>query len=166
MMDTSARNVILATVIGDALGSAVDGLGKGHIRAHFREIHDYIDPEPALKGKMDLWRKPGLYSSISQFMLLCAMAAARRGPCRDAFIRLCADASGSGNTGSGFGIFRNPDAVEKNFIARVNAGAPLTGAPASPLLQDHPRDGAAGPRERYCRGTDGERHPHCPPLHP
>jgi hypothetical protein len=132
-MNDSARKIILAAIVGDALGSAVDGFSKGHIRAHFREIDDYIDPEPALKGKTDLWRKPGLYSSISQFMLICAMAGFRRGPCADEFSRLCAGASG--NSGSDYGIFRNAGVAEKNFIDRIKPGAPLTGAPSYPCAR-------------------------------
>ncbi|MBN1495285.1 MAG: ADP-ribosylglycohydrolase family protein [Spirochaetes bacterium] len=131
-MDTTARNAILAAIVGDALGSTLDGLGKGHIRAAFRVIDGYIDPEPALKGKMERWRKPGLYSSISQFMLIRAMACARRWPGRDEFVRLCAAATGPAGSG---GIFRNPDAVERNFIARVSAGTSLQGALPSPCAR-------------------------------
>jgi ADP-ribosylglycohydrolase len=132
-MNDAARNIILAAIVGDALGSAVDGFSKGHIRANFREIDDYIDPEPALKGKTDLWRKPGLYSSISQFMLICAMAGFRRGPCADEFSRLCAGATGT--SGSDNGIFRNAGAAERSFIDRIKAGAPHSGAPSYPCAR-------------------------------
>ncbi len=144
MMDRSSRNIILAALVGDALGTPVDGLGKGHIRTHFRTIDDYIDPEPALKGKMDRWRKPGLYSSISQFMLICALAGLHRGPCRDEFLRHCAAAIG----GSGYGIFRNPDAAERNFIERVNAGTPLTGPALSPTARILPAMAVLGLRNK------------------
>lgn len=69
------REIILGGVIGDALGTPLEGLSRGHIRAVFKTIASYIDPQPALKNRMHRWRKPGFYSSISQMMLLCAISA-------------------------------------------------------------------------------------------
>ncbi len=104
-------------IIGDALGSAVEGMSKGHIRSHFKTINDYIDPEQALNNKIDQWRKPGLYSSISQLALIMALSIPRRGSCADSFQR--AVASSPGVAGSDYGIFRYAGAVERNFIARM-----------------------------------------------
>jgi len=101
-------------ITGDALGSAVDGMTRGHINAHFKTITDYIDPEPALKNKLELWRKPGVYSSISQLMLIMAMACPHRGSCAENFRR--AVASSPDVAGCDYGIFRYPGAVERAFI--------------------------------------------------
>ena len=101
-------------IAGDALGSAVDGMTRGHIRAHFRSITGYIDPEPALKNRLESWRKPGLYSSISQMMLMLAMSCTRRGVCAESFRR--AAASSPEVAGYDYGIFRYPGAVERAFI--------------------------------------------------
>jgi len=108
------RNVLIAVITGDALGSAVDGMTRAHIHAHFSSIAGYIDPEPALKNKMELWRKPGLYSSITQLMLIMAMAGPRRGTCAESFRR--AVASSPEVAGYDYGIFRYPGAVERAFI--------------------------------------------------
>jgi ADP-ribosylglycohydrolase len=132
-MDDPIRNVLLAIIIGDALGSGVDGFTKGHIHAQFSHIDDYVDPEPALKGRIELWRKPGLYSSISQFMLILSMACARRGPCVDAFSRFIADAPLV--PGHDAGIFRRPDGVEKKFINRMKDIREEPGVPAYPCAR-------------------------------
>ncbi len=108
------RYVLTSMIAGDALGSAVDGMTRGHIRAHFRSITGYIDPEPALKNRLESWRKPGLYSSISQMMLMLAMSCPRRGACAESFRR--AVASSPEVAGYDYGIFRYPGAVERAFI--------------------------------------------------
>ena len=115
------KDILMGIVIGDALGSAVDGLGKGHIRAHFRSIGNYIDPTPALKGNMAKWKKPGLYSSISQFAFLLALCPPRRAFI-DSFRRYVAESPAVGNSESG--IFRYPDGAERRFIASVRDQRP------------------------------------------
>jgi ADP-ribosylglycohydrolase len=120
-------------IIGDALGSAVDGMTRGHIHAHFRNSTGYIDPEPALKNKLELWRKPGLYSSITQLMLIMAMASPRRGPCADAFRR--AVASSPEVAGYDYGIFRYPGAVERDFIVRMKDPARNPQTPEQPCAR-------------------------------
>lgn len=111
------KNILTGVIVGDALGSAVDGLARGHLRSHFRNIHDYIDPSPALKHKTESWRTPGLYSSISQFMLILGITCSRHGPCADAFRQ--AVASTPDISGYDYGLFRYPDMVEKMFIQRA-----------------------------------------------
>ncbi len=111
------QRIVTSMIIGDALGSAVEGMSKGHIRSHFKTIDDYIDPEVALKNKIDQWRKPGLYSSITQFALIMALSCPRRGPCAEHCRR--AVATSPVVSGSDYGIFRYPGAAERGFITRV-----------------------------------------------
>ncbi len=124
-MDETHGNILLGLIIGDALGSAFDGLGRGHIRSHFKAIEDYIDPSPALKGKPDRWKKPGFYSSISQFAI---MAACKGRASQGRF------AEGARTIGEyQYGIFRYPDAVEKKFILRIKR--PEESVPALPSVR-------------------------------
>jgi ADP-ribosylglycohydrolase len=129
-MDGTIRNILLSAIIGDALGSGVDGFTKGHIHARYRDMDDYIDPEEALKGRLDMWRKPGLYSSISQFMLILSMACARRGACIDYFGRSVAGSPEV--SGYGPGVFRHPDGIEQNFISRMKDEQEKSNVPTSP----------------------------------
>lgn len=115
-MNNTIQNALLAAVVGDALGSPLEGLSKGHIHTHFGEIKGYMDPEPALKGKMERWKKPGLYSSISQFMIMLGLTSSRREGWLEAFRQCVADSPELQNNPTG--IFRNPDGIEKKFIAR------------------------------------------------
>src|SRR3990172_3851613 len=129
-MDGTIRNILLSAIIGDALGSGVDGFTKGHIHARYRDMDDYIDPEEALKGRLNMWRKPGLYSSISQFMLILSMACARRGACIDYFGRSVAGSPEV--SGYGPGVFRHPDGIEQNFISRMKDEQEKSNVPTSP----------------------------------
>lgn len=115
-MNNTIQNVLLAAAVGDALGTPLDGMSKGHIHAHFGELGDYVEAEPALKGKMERWKKPGLYSSITQFMLILGLTDTRRDAWSEAFRQCVADATQVADHPSG--IFRNPDSIEKKFIAR------------------------------------------------
>lgn len=133
-MTAKAQDILLGIVIGDALGTAVDGLGKGHIHSHFRTINDYIDPAPALKGNMAKWKKPGLYSSISQFAFLLSLCPPRR-PFINPFQRYVAESPGVGDCESG--IFRYADSVEKRLISAVRdprSAAPTSSLPCSRLV--------------------------------
>ncbi len=113
-MDAPLRDIILATVIGDALGYTLEGMGGGHIRARFGEIDDYADPAPALRGKLHRWRMPGLYSSISQFMIILGVHALGRGAFLDQFITTVREAPNL--PGAPGGIFRGAGSTERRFI--------------------------------------------------
>ncbi len=127
------EKILTSLIIGDALGSAVDGMTRGHVNSHFRVIDDYIDPEPALKNKTEQWRKPGLYSSITQLMLIMALSCPRRGPCADGFRRSVA--STPDVDGYEYGIFRYPGAVEKAFIARMKDPSRYPHTPEQPCAR-------------------------------
>jgi hypothetical protein len=131
-MDETLKNILLGIITGDALGSAFEGLGPGHIRARFKEITGYVDPAPALKGKMEHWKKPGFYSSISQFAF---MAAATLGKARwhESF---CGHIASSPEVnGNQWGIFRYPDSVEKKFISGLKKPEPGMAIPAQPSVR-------------------------------
>ncbi len=133
-MDAGEKDIMLGIVIGDALGSAVEGFGKGHIHAHFKSIDNYIDPEPALKGNMAKWKKPGLYSSISQFAILLVLCPSRRSFIAP-FLRSVAESPGVRNHESG--IFRHADSVEKRFIASQKgsrSSVPPSSLPSSRII--------------------------------
>ncbi len=68
--------LVQASIIGDALGYPLDGMRGPHLRAVFPDIREIVDPAPALKEKMDRWRKPGLYSAQGQLQVL-ALASGR-----------------------------------------------------------------------------------------
>jgi hypothetical protein len=131
MIMDEMKNILLGIIIGDALGSAFDGLGRGHIRSHFKKIDGYVDPAPALKGKMERWKKPGFYSSISQFAILAA--ACPTGAITESFTGYVAASPDVKESASG--IFRHPDLVEKNLIARIKNPTRQTAVPALPCVR-------------------------------
>ena len=71
-MEDRIESALRNYVTGDALGSLFEGMSRGHIQSHFKIISGYPDTEPALRNKMHLWKKPGLYSALSQMGILYA----------------------------------------------------------------------------------------------
>jgi len=72
-MDRSRLTQILhSIIIADAFASPLDNLGAEHMHNVFGTIHDYTDPTPALKHKLHVWKKPGLYTALSQYCILLA----------------------------------------------------------------------------------------------
>ncbi|MEJ5361240.1 MAG: hypothetical protein WHV26_04175 [Spirochaetota bacterium] len=65
-------------IIADALASPLDTLSAEHIRTVFGTIDDYTDPTPALKNKLHLWKKPALYTALSQYCILLAAINAQQ----------------------------------------------------------------------------------------
>ncbi|MCP4130251.1 MAG: hypothetical protein GY754_04650 [bacterium] len=116
-MKEQIKAILLNTIIGDALGTPLNGLGKAHIKATLKAINDYTDPAPALKGKMDRWKKPALYSSISQFMLLLALSHCQKGSLIHNFKKNIASSPEIGE--NKFGIFRYPGITEQNFLSSL-----------------------------------------------
>jgi len=116
--ETPIREIILGGIIGDALGSPLEGLSRGHIRAVFKTIDSFVDPQPALKNKMQRWRKPGLYSSVSQMMLLCAIGTRmHKGKHSGGLPALLARLPAI--EGDRSGILRHPSRAEKALVGRV-----------------------------------------------
>ncbi|HSV96014.1 MAG TPA: ADP-ribosylglycohydrolase family protein [Spirochaetota bacterium] len=110
--------IMLGAVIGDALCTPLEGLSAGHIRSVFGHIRDYADPEPALRGKMHRWRKPALYSSLSQMTLLLLMTdRTPRGADMGRFMEIISNAPSV--EGSAFGVFRHPGPAERALLERL-----------------------------------------------
>lgn len=119
-MDRIIADIIFSSIIGDAAGYTLNGMKKNHIKAVFKEINGYVDPSPALKDNMHKWKKCGLYSSISQNILLTAASVDKKGLNFDKYtgsvqnsLEICE---------SEFGIFRDPGEAEKNFFNRIKTG--------------------------------------------
>ncbi len=123
-MSRTIADILFSGIIGDAAGYTFNGMKKPHIKAVFKDITGYTDPAPALKDNMQRWRKPGLYSSISQNMLITAACIDKRGLNLDGYISAIKNSPEV--SGVEYGIFRDPGESEKNFIFRIknneNAG--------------------------------------------
>ena len=116
-MNRTAADIIFSAIIGDAAGYTFNGMKKNHIKAIFREITGYTDPAPALKDNMQRWKKPGLYSSITQNILLTAACTDKRTFNSDEFIKAVKNSPDVAGVESG--IFRDPGEAERNFIFRT-----------------------------------------------
>lgn len=115
------KGIIIGATIGEALCGPLEGFGPGHIRSIFGRITDYTDPSPALKGKPERWRKPGLYSSISQLLMLMLLTARKgRGIDMRSFVRELEN--NPPVEGHPFGAFRHPGPVERGLIERPSRG--------------------------------------------
>lgn len=113
-MNDNIKKILTALVAGDAAGYVFEGMKKAHIKSVFRNIKPFPDPEPALKNNMHKWKKPGLYSSITQFMLLCGAGIEKKVWNRSNFLRMVKDSPEL--PGLDYSYFRNPDAAERKFI--------------------------------------------------
>lgn len=71
-MDDRVESAFRNYVIGDALGSLFEGMSRGHVQSHFKTMNGYPDTSAALKNKMNQWKKPGLYGSLTQMGILYA----------------------------------------------------------------------------------------------
>lgn len=116
MNDTNDRfqGVLLGSVVGDALGTPLDGLGKSHIYTTLKNFRTYAEPEAALKHHIDRWRKPGLYSCISQMMIILSMHVSISG--RKAVSGFLESLSGQSQAEGNNNIFRHPGVTEKHLI--------------------------------------------------
>ena len=132
-------SILLYTIAGDALGTPLDGLSKGHIASVLKEINGYADPLPALKGKTEKWKKPGLYSCVSQLIVLFSMVSLSGHFSVKKYMETVALSPEFSDTG--LGIFRYPESAVKNFIQNCFTGmsAPVTVLPSQslPLLVLH-----------------------------
>jgi hypothetical protein len=110
------RAAFHAAAIGDALGTIFDGMSRGHIQAVYKNIQSFVDPFPALKGKEERWKKPGLYTAPTQMMFLFAIASPWK---KNAPQEIPALIERAASHGSGtWGIFRHSDPLLRDFIAR------------------------------------------------
>ncbi len=126
-MNISIETVLTSVVIGDALGAPLSGLSRGHIHNHFPGISSYVDPEPALKGKLEKWTMPGLYTSIGQLSIITGLMATRKGLPLTSFQKIISETPGNDQ-----GIFRNPDITERSLF--LQGHHPLHGYPSSRII--------------------------------
>lgn len=113
-MNESIKNVLTAVLTGDASGYIFDGMKKAHIKSVFRNNESFPDPEPALKNNISKWKKPGLYSSLTQFMILNGASIERKQWNRENFMQMLKDSPEL--PGLDYSFFRNPDAAARNLI--------------------------------------------------
>lgn len=140
------RGIIIGAAIGDALCSPLDGLGPGHIRSIFGRVREYLDPAPALKGRLDRWKKPALYTSISQTIMLILISAREDGgPDMDRFLRSLED--NPPVEGNLYGAFRHPGPAERILIEKR-----VRGPEASPSFSCA-RTASSPRRPGPCRDT-------------
>ena len=119
-MNRTIADIILSGIIGDAAGYTLNGMKKNHIKAVFKELSGYPDPTPALKDNMQKWKKPGLYSSITQNILITAACIDKKGFSYDEYIKSIKNSPDV--SGVEYGIFRDPGEAEKNLIFRIKNG--------------------------------------------
>lgn len=94
-------------IIGDALGTSINGLSKGNIRSTFKNITNYTDPYNAIKANPTKWKKPALYSVISQISLISALSASQRRIDKNSITTHLSKSIDIVNTE--FGIYRHPN---------------------------------------------------------
>lgn len=138
-MNSRIKSSFEYLIAGDAVAYPLEGLTSLHIKSVFKKLESIVDPEPALKGKMEKWRKPGLYSSVTQFaIILCSSVISNRkkplGAIED-FERKVAGTPEISDSQSG--IFRGCSNQEKIFISKLkNPGKehPDQPAPVSRII--------------------------------
>ncbi len=117
-MEEKIKSIYINIVTGDAFGSVLEGLSKGHIKSiigHGKNPGSYIEPD-RITIKNRKWRKSGLYTSISQLMLITALTMKRKEFNRTEFMTRIQAATDL--EGVEYGIFRHPGPVEKTFIEK------------------------------------------------
>lgn len=119
-MNRTIADIIFSGIIGDAAGYTFNGMKKQHIKAVFKQINGYTDPSPALKDNMQRWKKPGLYTSITQNTLITAACIDKRGLNLNEYINSYKNVPDV--SGTEYGFFRDPGEAEKNFLIRIQNG--------------------------------------------
>lgn len=119
-MNSTITDILFSAIIGDAAGYTLNGMKKNHIKAVFKEITGFTDPAPALKDNMQRWKKPGLYSSITQNILITAACTDKRGMNFNEYIKAVKNSPEV--SGTEYGIFRDPGEAEKEFIYNIKNG--------------------------------------------
>lgn len=117
-MKNRIKGMMLGIIIGDALGTPVHGMSKGHISSVFNRIESFVDPLAALQGKKERWRKPGLYSSISQMMILIsAYTISHKKEFWKNLLEIIKNDHGAKH--NEYGIFRHPGPMERDIIEKI-----------------------------------------------
>ena len=113
-MDDSFLHIIQNIILADALATPFEGMSKGHIISSFKNIDNFTDPIPALKNNIDRWKKPNLYSSISQLLIIITGSLKNRNIDISAFNNYFKDLPEI--TDGNYSIFRHPARLERKII--------------------------------------------------
>ncbi len=119
----SKKDILKSIIVGDALGSVFHGLSEGHIRANFSADEIYPDSIKALKKNESLWRKPALYTSVSQLSVIAAVLSSSRRISQDSFFQALRSSQASSMLP--WGCFRHPDRVFQVYIESQSSKLPL-----------------------------------------
>ncbi|HPM35065.1 MAG TPA: ADP-ribosylglycohydrolase family protein, partial [Spirochaetota bacterium] len=122
-MMNNKKDILKSIIAGDALGSVFHGLSEGHIRANFTADEIYPDTIKALKKNESLWRKPALYTSVSQLSVIAAVLSSARRISSDSFFQSLRSSQASSMLP--WGCFRHPDRVFQIYIESQSAKLPL-----------------------------------------
>lgn len=106
--------ILKSIFAGDAIGSVFNGMSEGHIKANFSKEEMFPDPLKALKKNESLWRKPGLYTSVSQLSLVGAFLSSMRRVSASDYLSVVRPRSES--LSLPWGVFRHPDRATSFFI--------------------------------------------------
>jgi hypothetical protein len=110
---TTIEQIILNALLSDALAAVFDGYTAGHIKSSYYE-EDGI-PKMKLNNKeIHKWRKPMLYSSMSQLMILSCLNINKKGDLSSLF-----NLFEKINHMDVPGIIRYRDRAEDNFINKI-----------------------------------------------
>lgn len=126
-MNNLLKDIIYTAIIADASGYILGGMKKAHIKAVFKDAEGFPDPSPAIKNGMDRWKKPGLYSSITQFMLITAASVEQKNFRAEKFIDAVKRAPELPDTEYSF--FREPGLAEKHLISSARSEHKEAGIP-------------------------------------
>jgi hypothetical protein len=130
-METKMRSIIHAAIIGDALGTPLDGLSKEAIKSYFKNLRTYADISFD-KHMRKRWKKPGLYSSISQFMLLASAQSSSHLRGSGWIKTACFMAPPSSDFP--YGVFRAPGSAERQMISSITGGPAKIQVPCSRIV--------------------------------
>ncbi len=133
-MEERYSYALTGAILGNALGAPLHGMSAAHIASVFGRIDSFTDPGPALKHKMEQWKKPALYGSTAQLMLLAALACAGRRSSDSLLEDYVRRGAGTGDTDHG--IFRNPSPSERGLILRLKGGGTEGQRPAAAPVPD------------------------------
>ncbi len=110
-MNSNLSEIILSMAAADALGSSFEGFTRAHIEANIKDFTDYPDPSKLLTRDFSRWRKPGLYTSITQTALLLILSSTRGRIQLHALKQLFSSPESSPE------FLRNTDPTERSFAA-------------------------------------------------
>ena len=113
-MKNSSYYIYKNIIIADALSTPFENMSKGHINSNFKELDDFTDTLPAIKDNLSKWRKPNLYSSLTQLLFILTASLKNRNIDLTEFKKHFKNLPDIQN--SEFSIFRHPSLLEKKII--------------------------------------------------